>query len=176
MRKKFDERRLMYNKSEDLYFITYNIILILYHLKCTNQKKQFKDYRKLVFLIPIISDDKLTTVLLDYYKGKNNPNKILRNAINRLYYDSIENIILVRYILIILEKKGIIKLVNEANRTNLYLNDIENYSALVNDPRFSKEIERIENIKNNINLLSRLNYMTFVENFFKRNGVAIWEN
>ncbi|MED3897261.1 hypothetical protein P4797_20005, partial [Priestia aryabhattai] len=151
MRKKFDQRRLMYNKSEDLYFITYNVILILYHLKCNNQKKQFKDYRKLVFLIPIISDDKLTTVLLDYYKGKNNPNKILRNVINRLYYDSIENIILVRYILIILEKKGVIKLVNEANRTNLYLNDIENYSALVNDPRFSKEIERIENIKNNIN-------------------------
>ncbi|MGN4752792.1 hypothetical protein COM24_08760 [Bacillus toyonensis] len=176
MNKQFDKKRLTYSRSEDLYFITYNIILILYHLNCVNKKKQFKDYRKLVFLIPIISDDKLTTIFLDYYKGKNTPNKTIRNVINRLYYESIENIILIRYVLMILERKEIITLVNDTNKTNIYLNKIENCAMLVRDNRFSREIERIGKVKNNINRISILNYMTFVDNFFKRNGVAIWEN
>ncbi|BCC09478.1 hypothetical protein BCM0060_p2144 (plasmid) [Bacillus cereus] len=95
----------MYNKSEDLYFVTYNIILILYYLGSISKEKAFKDYRKLAFIIPIISDDKNITILLDYYKGKLNPNKNIQSVINRLYYDSIENIILIRYVLMILEKK-----------------------------------------------------------------------
>ncbi|MEK4871225.1 hypothetical protein [Niallia sp. FSL W8-1348] len=176
MDKQFDKKRLMYNKSEDLYFITYNIILILYHLKCINSKKQFKDYRKLVFLIPIISDDRMTSIFIDYYKGNNKPNKVISNVINRLYYDSIENIVLIRYILMILESKEIITLVNEANKTNLYINKIDVCELLVKDSRFTKEVGRIETIKNNINRLSIVNYMTFVDNFFKGNGVAIWEN
>lgn len=176
MNKQFDKKRLMYSKSDDLYFITYNIILILYHLNCTNKEKPFKDYRKLVFLIPIIADQKITTILLDYYKEKNSPNRNILGEMNRLYYDSLENLVLIRYVLMILESKNIITLVNDENKTNVYINNIEECKSLVSNIRFEKETQRILKIKKGINRLSTINYMTFVENFFKRNGVAIWEN
>lgn len=172
----FDKRRLMYNNSQDLYFITYNIILILYYLECVGKDKQFKDYRKLVFLIPIISNSKGTTVLLDYYKAKNKANRNITLEISRLYYDSIENITLIRYVLLILERKGIITLVTENNKTNLYLNRVERCERIANDKRFDMEKERIIKLKKGIHRLSTINYMTFVDNFFKRNGVAIWES
>ncbi|WP_079529957.1 hypothetical protein [Halobacillus hunanensis] len=176
MRNLFDIKRLMYNNSEDLYFITYNIILLLYHLHCKSEKKQFKDYRKLAFLIPIISDEKKTRILIDYYKGKVTPNNNIHKELNRIYYDSIENIILIRYVLVIMERKGIINLVADTNKTNLFINDIEEFELFAEDKRFNTEKQRILAIKKNINSLSRLNYMTFVNEFFKRNGVAIWEN
>ncbi|WP_404459293.1 hypothetical protein [Sutcliffiella horikoshii] len=172
----FEKKRLMYNNGEDLYFLTYSIVLILYHLKCISEEKQFKDYRKLVFLIPIMADEKKTTILIDYYKEKNVPNRNIHREINRLYYDSIQNLTLLRYVLIILEKKGVIKLVNDENKTNIYISDVEKCEFLANDSRFSNEKYRILSLKKNINRLSTLNYITFVDNFFKRNGVAIWEN
>lgn len=176
MDKQFDKKRLMYNKSEDLYFVTYNIILILYYLGSVNKEKVFKDYRKLAFIIPIISDDKNITILLDYYKGKLNPNKNIQSVINRLYYDSIENIILIRYVLMILEKKEIIILVNEANKTNLYINKIEDCEKLASNTMFNREASRILKLKKGVSSIRTLKYITFVDNFFKRNGVAIWEN
>lgn len=176
MDKLFNRKRLMYNNSEDLYFITYNIILILYHLNCIGETKQFKDYRKLVFLIPIIIDDKKTTILIDYYKGKNNPNRNIQRVINRLYYDSIEELTLIRYVLMILEQKNIINLVADEKKTNLYINNKERCGILASDKRFIEEKQRILKLKKNIFRLSTINYMTFVENFFKGNGVAVWEN
>ncbi|MDX8361646.1 hypothetical protein [Cytobacillus sp. IB215316] len=176
MNKDFNRKRLMYNNSEDLYFITYNIILLLYHLNCIGENKPFNDYRKLVFLIPIISDEKKTTILLDYYKGNLKPNRNIHREINRLYYDSIENITLIRYVLMILEREEIIKLINVESRTNLYISNIEKSKDIASNLRFKDEKERILKLKKKIRMLSRLNYLTFVDCFFKRNGVAIWEN
>jgi hypothetical protein len=176
MNKKFEKKRLMYNNSEDLYFLTYHIVLLLYHFNCINEKKQFKDYRKLVFLIPIIADETKTTILIDYYKEKNKPNKNIYQVINRLYYDSIENLTLLRYVLIILERKGIVTLVNDENKTNLYIENVDKCKEIAGNNRFLNEKERIINLKTNISRLKSINYLTFVDNFFKRNGVAIWEN
>lgn len=176
MGKKFDRKRLMYDNSQDLYFITYNILLILYNLECIGRERQFKDYRKLVYLISVISNNRETTILLDYYKAKYKANRNITRAINRLYYDSIENITLIRYVLKILERKEIITLVVEKNKTNLYINKKEKIEPLVSDERFNEEKERILKLRKGIFRLSTIKYMTFVTNFFQRNGVAIWEN
>lgn len=176
MKDTFNKKRLLYNNSEDLYFLTYNIILILHYLECVNPNNTFKDYRKLIFLIPIISRDNNTTLLCDYYKKKLQPNNNISKEIGRIYYDSIEDVALIRYLLIILEKKDIIALVAEDNKTNLYLKQSTILKEFVNNEKFTLEKERINKIKNNVTRIKSLKYMTFVNNFFKSNGVAIWEN
>jgi len=175
MNDNFKEKRLLYNNNEDLYFLAYNLILILTVLDCKTDKSSFKDYRKLVFLIPIISNEKNTQLLLNYYKSEIIPNENIIKELNRIYYDAIETITLIRYLLLILEKRNIIKIVVEDNKVNIYLLENETIKTFVQDIKFEKEKRRIICIKGKIKSLKRLNYMTFVDRFFKVNGVAIWE-
>lgn len=175
MNKKLDEKRLLYNQSEDLYFITYNILLILYHLGCNNKKSEFKDYRKLAFLISIVSDKKITTLVKDYYNNLNTPNNAIKDSINKLYFESIENMVLIRYVLIILEEKEVIKIESEKERTNVYLVNIEKYKELLISDKFEDEINNIKVLKESIYRLNWIKYITFIGNMFKKNGVAVWE-
>lgn len=175
MNKELDEKRLLYNKSEDLYFIAYNILLILYYLGCNDEKSEFKDYRKLTFLISIVSDKKITTLVKDYYDNLNTPNKSIRDSISRLYFNSIENIVLIRYVLIILEERGIIKINSEKDRTNIQLANINICKELLTSNKFEEEISNINILKKCVNRLSSIKYITFVDKLFKKNGVAVWE-
>ncbi|AMR05749.1 hypothetical protein [Bacillus thuringiensis] len=175
MNDNFKEKRLLYNNSEDLYFLAYNLILILSVLDCKTNKSSFKDYRKLIFLIPIISNEKNTQLLLNYYKNDIKPNAHIIKELNRIYYDAIETITLIRYLLLILEKRNIIKIIVEDKKVNIYLLENETIKMFIQDNKFEKEKRRIIDIKGKIKTLKRLNYMTFVNNFFKINGVAIWE-
>lgn len=170
-----DKKRLLYNKSEDLYFIAYNILLILYKLGCNNKANQFKDYRKLAFLIPIISDSTTTRLVTDYYDNKNEPNFNIKNSLNKLYFKSIENIILIRYVLIILEQKGIITIESEEDKTNVYFNDYKKHIEFCENNIFKEEIKNIAELKLNIYKLRTLKYITFIDKVFKKNGVVVWE-
>lgn len=172
----FKEKRLLYDNSEDLYFLTYNLVLILSVLDCKNEKSSFKDYRKLVFLIPIISNEKNTQLLLNYYKNEIKPNENIIKELNRIYYDAIDTVTLVRYLLLILEKRNLIKIITEDNKVNIYLVENETIKIFIKNSKFENEKRRITEIKGKIKGLRRLNYMTFVDKFFKENGVAIWEH
>lgn len=175
MNYELDKKRLLYNQSEDLYFITYNILLILYHLGCYSKKSEFKDYRKLSFLISIISDNMSSILASDYYDRKNEPNENIIESLNKLYFRSIENIILIRYVLIILEQKGVIEIVGEDNKTNIYLLDYEKYTEFCGSKKFNEEIQNINILKLSISKLKMIKYITFIDKMFKKNGVAVWE-
>lgn len=175
MDKKLHEKRLLYNKSEDLYFITYNILLILYHLGCIDEKKKFKDYRKLSFLISIVPDHNITLLAKDYYNGTNIANESIKDSINKLYFQSIENIILIRYVLLILEERQILKIDNEENSSSIHLVNVDKYKEFLISEKFEEEIENIKMLKKNIYRLSSIKYITFIDNLFKKNGVAVWE-
>lgn len=175
MNKDFHKKRLVYDEGEDLYFVTYSILLILYHLECCDEKREFKDYRKLCFLINIISSEKQTNIVRDYYNKKNNINNSIKNSINNLYFNSIDNIVLIRYVLLILESRGIIEINSEENRTNIYLLNKESYKQLLESDKFRDEIQNINIIKKTVSKLRGLLYITFIKNLFEKNGVAIWE-
>lgn len=175
MNKDFSEKRLIYDEWEDLYFIAYNILLILYYLECFDEKREFKDYRKLSFLINIISSEKQTSIVRDYYDKKNNINNSIKKSINNLYFNSIDNIVLIRYVLVILEKREVIKITSEKNRTNIYILNKEKYKELLESNKFSDEIQNIKTVKKTVKSLRGLLYITFIKKIFKENGVAIWE-
>lgn len=169
------KKRLLYDKSEDIHFAIYNILLLLYYLGCTNEKKAFRDYRKLTFLIPIISDEVLNTIFIDYYRGKNEINKNIRRRLIRIYNGGIENISFIRYILLILEKNNFIKLIEEESKINLYLCKQSSLEEFLENAIFKDEIRCINNIKNSNYQLAKVSYSTFINNLFKVNGVSVWE-
>lgn len=169
------KKRLLYDKSEDIYFSTYNILLLLNYLGCVNEDKAFRDYRKLTFLIPIISDEVLNTIFIDYYRGKSEINKNIRRRLNKIYNGGIENISFIRYILLILEENGFIKLIGQENKVNLYLCQQSNLKNFLEDTIFADEIRCINNIKSNNYQIAKVSYSTFINNLFKVNGVSVWE-
>mgnify|MGYP000730946582 FL=1 len=169
------KKRLLYDKGEDIYFSIYNILLLLKYLECVNEDKAFKDYRKLTFLIPIISDEVINTIFIDYYRAKNKINKNIRRRLSKIYNEGIENIAFIRYILLILEKNNIIKLISEENKVDLYLCEKDKLEKFLLNPIFSDEVRRISNIKSNKYQIAKVSYSTFINNLFKINGVSVWE-
>ena len=169
------KKRLLYDKSEDIYFSIYNILLLLYYLGCVNEDKAFKDYRKLTFLIPLISDEVLNTIFVNCYRGKIEINRNIRRRLNRIYNGGIENISFIRYILLILEKNNFIKLIGEENKVNLYLCQQNNLENLLENTIFVDEIRCINNIKSGNYQIAKVSYSTFINNLFKVNGVSVWE-
>lgn len=170
-----DKKRLLYNQSEDLYFITYNILLILYHLGSYSIKSEFNDYRKLAFLISIISNNKTTMLAGDYYGMLNEPNENIKENLNKLYFKSIENIVLIRYVLIILEEKGVVEINSNNDKTNIFLVDYQKYKDFCTSEKFNEEIKNINTLKLRMSKLRTIKYITFIEKMFKQNGVAVWE-
>lgn len=172
--KEFDLKRLLYNENEDLYMITYSIILILYELNNTG-RNYFKDYRKLVFLIPIISDNELTQIFSDYYKGKTQANNSIRHELEKLYYNSFQNITMLRYVLLLLEKKEMVQLQSEEGKTNVVLIRDNIAELFAQNNIFGSEISNIRKVRSTVPRIRTINYITVVDNLFKLNGVLVWE-
>jgi hypothetical protein len=69
------KKKIMFSKGDDFYFLSYNIILILYGLDCFCGQRKFKDYRKLAFILDFISNRNLAKTL--------SQNTIIYNPLDR---------------------------------------------------------------------------------------------
>lgn len=170
-----NRKRLLYDINEDIYFYIYNIIFILNTLECYSSEDSFKDYRKLVFLIDFISNRTDCDIFIKFYRGKVTPNETIKRCLRDKYYDGIEKIKFLRYILLIMEKHGYIKLENEDKRVNVILIKENHTEEFLNDKRFKEIIDTINRIPGQ-KVLKKVAYKTFIENIFKVNGVVVWED
>ena len=64
--------------GEDFYFFSYNIFLILWEFNCVNGRT-FKDYRKLPYIVDLISDKNLLGILIRNDFGE------VKNPVDRKY-------------------------------------------------------------------------------------------
>ena len=53
--KEFAKKRMMFIQKEDYNFLTYNLMILLYSLDCTDESKKFRDFRKTAYLIDFIN-------------------------------------------------------------------------------------------------------------------------
>ena len=160
-----NRKRLIYNINEDIYFYVYNILFILNTLECYSSQDSFKDYRKLVFLIDFISNDRDCDTFIRYYRGKFKANDAIRRNLRDKYYKGIEKIKILRYVLLIMEKHNYIRLENDENRKE----------GFFENKRFKEVVETIKKIPSP-KTLRKVSYKTFIENIFKINGVDVWED
>ena len=156
----------MYVSGEDFYFFTYNILLILKELGCTDGKV-FKDYRKLPYVVDVISDQYLLSILM-----RNNFGKIKSPVDRKHLVASFTNckIKTSEYLKLLfsLEKKGFISL--KSNKKSSQIDITLNYKSIdksfLSSDIFDKERKNISTLKSEVQRISSINIETLIDKLY----------
>lgn len=170
-------KRLEFIKLEDSYFLIYNILLILYNLKAIKFSSKVKDFRKISHLIQLVSSDEFFQLFKDSYGIDGNLNRELKKFLKNTYIKNIEANEKIKLILLMLENNNYISLENEKNEISVVLKKekLKLISNFLNDDIFKCEKEKIEEILKIEPRIRSLKYSTFLERFYKINGVELWD-
>ena len=167
------KKRLMYLSGEDFYLFCYSIFIILDGLDCDG-KSSFKDYRKLAFLVNIVSSEKLIYIIENSSEAPLNPTdtEILFNS----YSSGLMRRSEVLKILFTLEKRGFIELERGSSQDsiNLFLKKNVIPKSFFNREVFSKEYENISILRKSVRRLKTLKLETMLDNIYTKNGVSTW--
>lgn len=167
-------KRLSFIKTEDLYYMIYNILLILYTYGCISEDKKFKDYRKLSYIL-IFINNKRNIQLLKYITEDHINNLEKKKELKKLYFLGMENREYLKYVLLLLEKKEIIGLTLNKDIISVYLiidNEIESF---LKNKIFNNDKDNILGLKEIIKSIKTIKYESFIKKVFKENGVSVWE-
>lgn len=167
-------KRLSFIKAEDIFFIIYNTLIFLDNLQCNSEKKIFKDWRKLVFIIYLVNDKRSIEILKECSRGVLNDQ--FTKELKRIYIEGAQNKNLVKYILLLLEKKKLICLVKGKVELDVYLLENDEVKKFIKNELFDDEKENIKELRELFPKIRILSYKTLLEKIFKNNGVEIWEN
>lgn len=166
------KKRLMYLSGEDFYLFCYSIFIILDLLNCKSGK-MFRDYRKLPFLINIMNDERLTSIVsshgipLDTYS---------KECLFHSYSNGLMRRSEILKLLFTLEKKGFVVL--QKGNQNLEIDVMLEKSNIPNsffDKKiFLSEYKRLDIIKRNIKLLKKLTLETMLKKIYTEKGIKTW--
>jgi hypothetical protein len=167
------KKRIMFNKDEDYYFLTYNILLLLNQLDCTSKEKSFWDYKKLIYLIEIITDNKKLNIALK----ETSLNEEDYDVLQTLYISSVLKNKLLRSILFALENNGCIHLERNSKRNSIdvWLEKENISSTFLNLELFELEIKNIKEIKDKYSRIRTMKTGTFLSRIFSERGIIVWD-
>lgn len=170
-------RRLSFVGNEDIYFLLYNILIFLKELKYTKESQAFIDYRKLGFITLLMSNTEYINYFEEYYGRLNFINPNMRQDLKTLYLKGIHNNEKIKLLLLIMEKKGIINLIKEKNKSksNLFLIDDKVVFNTFPNNIFNKEINNVHKIKEKEIRIRTIKYETFLDRLFSKSGVELWD-
>ncbi|WP_040204015.1 hypothetical protein [Neobacillus jeddahensis] len=171
------KKRIMFNKDEDYYFITYNILIILKVFGCKDAKSKWTDYTKLSYILPLVADSTLLDLFIRYSDNYRIPPKEDLEILRETYFKSRLRLQLVSSILFTLEANQLVSLVkNEKRHTiDIWINQENIPETLLKSDLFEVEIKNINKLKTAINRLKSLSTKTLLERLYTNNGVRVWE-
>lgn len=155
---------MMFIQKEDYNFLVYNIILILDTLECTNESKQFIDFRKVAYLVDMISSSK-------------DLNEFTQNELASIYSKAQLKKKLLSHVLIVLKNKNMLGVsLNRTRQTfDVWLKKDNIPDEFFNVELFEKEKENILQVKNNVRALNSSTIKTMVEKLFTSKNIMTWE-
>jgi hypothetical protein len=170
---KLVKKRLMFSVAEDSYFLTYNIILILSLLQCTN-KVYLKDSNKIALLVTIIEKSQNIEVTKKVLKDEiiNNYDK---NVLFDMYYNSKLRMRSVISILFSLDKKGIINVRKSGKTLDISLVNSNIYKNFIDKKLFEDDIKVYQDIFLNVSKIKNIVSDTFNSMIFKSIKEDIWD-
>ena len=174
MEKISNKKRLMYMSGEDFYFFSYNIFLILKELNCFNGRT-FKDYRKLPYLVDIISDKNLLGILVRNDFGEIR-NPIDRKHLVKSYTDCQIKTSEYLKLLFSLERQGYVVLSSAKRMSQI---DVELKRDVVgkeffNTDIFGEEKNNITKLKSEISRISSINFETLIDRIYTAEREIRW--
>lgn len=171
------KKRIMFTRDEDYYFITYNILIILKTFGCKNSKSKWIDYRKLSYLLPLVSNSSLLDLYIRYVDGNRIPPKEDIELLRDTYFKSKLRLKLITSILFTLEANQLVSLMkNERRHTiDIWINQENISKTFFKSELFEAEVQNINKLKNTIPRLKSLSTKTLLERLYTNNGVSVWE-
>lgn len=164
------KKKIMFSVNDDLYYIIYNIIIILEKYKCKSPKKTFKNFIKIAFLSTIISND---AYVFAFRRLKNRKNISDIDLISKAFIEGLVNIENTKRGVFILEKRKIITVNKKDN--SIYINSKNINKEFELNKVFNYEIINLEDFNALFDRISMLTLNTFIEKVFKDNGVESWQ-
>lgn len=171
------KKRLMFNKEEDYYFITYNVLVFLNTLGCTSEKKKFTDYTKLAYIIPFVSNNGLLDIVVKYNQLQRQPSKEETEILRDTYIKSRLRLKLLTSIFFALEHNQIIGLKKNDRRSciDIWINKDKIPKKFLHASIFKIEKENSLRIKSEIQYLTSLSVKKLLESLYTSKGVRVWE-
>lgn len=168
------KKSLMFSKGDDLYFLSYNILLILQGLKCICGKKVFRDYRKLAFLVDFVANRNLAATLTQNGRMLN---EIDRELFTRAYAEGLLRLNQIIRLLFTLEKQGIVSLTRdgEKNVIDVCLKPTDQLQSFFDKSLFQAELRNLEIIRQAVSHLNTLSLETLLIRLFEKHGIKTWD-
>lgn len=157
-------KRIMFIQKEDYNFLTYNLLILLYTLKCTSSQKRFKDFRKVAYLIEFINSG-------------GDISQYSRDDLANIYSKAQLKKQLISHLLVVLRNHNFIEVsINSVSKSfDIWLNLEKIPNEFLDKKLFRKEIENINVLKKHASFLSIITVKTLVDKIFTSNNILTWE-
>lgn len=162
--KEFAKKRMMFIQKEDYNFLTYNLMVLLYSLGCTDETKRFRDFRKTAYLIDFInSGGKIS----DYSQ----------NELAIIYSKAQLKKQLISHLLVVLRNHDFIGVsINSTyNSFDIWLNLNKIPKDFFDENYFKNEMNNINILKKYASSLKTVPVKKLVDGIFTKNNVITWE-
>lgn len=168
------KKRLMFLTEEDFYFLSYNCLLLLAHLKSKSADEAFHDIRKLSYLIEFVSNSYLAKIISE--KSENSylsPRD--KSELAKVYKKARDRLPMMNRLLHSMEKKGILSLVpnREKNTIDAFLVEQSLPKGFISAELFKSERNNLAGITKGRRIRT-CSLNALLESIFRKNGVATW--
>ncbi len=170
------KKRIMFAKGDDLYFIAYNLLIILRELGCVSEDKQFVDYRKLSFLIDFIADPRLANLISERKQFTSVLGSGEKHDLSLAYSHATSRMHSVMRLICALESKGLLSIARSTRNTgfDLYLHEDKLPSGFLDDDIYNVERQNLDILRKVFPRLRTLKLDTMLQQLFTDNGVDAW--
>lgn len=167
------KKRMMFIKSEDYNFLTYNLFIILNGLDCVEGKSSLKDHRKISFLIDFISNGKLIDIIEKHLKNQNSKvNEVDRELLSQSFTDSLLRIRTINQLVFTLANEGFIIITDKKlDKLSICLNKQRVQKEFLKGEIFKIERNNINRLKSIVQRISILDITTMLANLYYNNGI-----
>lgn len=174
--RKVVKKRIMFNKEDDYYFITYNVLFYLYISGFTIEEKRLYDHRKLAYVLPFISNKNLLDMLIGDKAISSNGDVF---KLQNVYYNARINMKTFTAILMALENKGFVHMRKSLTRSciDIWIDSKSIPKDFIKNKLFVSEIDNITTFNKLVPRIKILTLQTLLQKIFgPQGGLFIWED
>jgi len=168
------QRSLFFTTGQDLYFLSYNLLVLLYSVGATTEKP-IKDARTLPLLITLVADAQLLDLMAR--RGMDIPRssgdyRLLVNAESKAQRKRPY----VARLLGALERRGFLEAEIAGDRRSVGLRDRAALSEFISAPVFDQERSNAKKLREVVPRAKILTRETLYERVFEARGVRVWRD
>jgi hypothetical protein len=170
------KKRIMFNRDDDYYFITYNILIFLHTIGCVDDKSKFQDYTKLIYIIPFISYNYLLDIHIHYKETDRSLIDEELQFLSKTYIKSRMRVKLITSILFALERNNLITLEKNTirNSIDIWVNQDKFPTSFASSSLYKLEVEQAGRFKKLFPKIKTIKTDTLIDSLFSSKGVTTW--